>query len=64
METAISTQVTDLYLSSLQYQVLEKIAAKQLSDHLEENALLSNYQYGFRQKLSTETALTVISNNI
>ena len=45
-------------------KALEKIIAKQISDHLERNALLSNSQHGFRPKLSTETALTVISNNI
>lgn len=45
-------------------KVLEKIVARQLSDHLEGNALLSNTQHGFRPKLSTETALSVISNNV
>ncbi len=50
-----------LYLTSRRRK---KNVARQLSDHLEGNALLSNSQHGFRPKLSTETALTVISNNI
>jgi len=37
---------------------------KQLTNHLEGNNLLSNTQHGFRPKLFTETALTVISNQI
>ncbi len=59
----ISTPITDLYLPVIS-KILEKIVAKQLSDHLEGNALLSNSQRGFRPKLYTETALTVISNKV
>lgn len=45
-------------------KILEKIVARQLSDYLETNKLLSNSQHGFRSKLSTETALTVIADKI
>ncbi|XP_069974804.1 uncharacterized protein [Penaeus vannamei] len=38
-------------------KVLEKIVANQLMTFLESQRLLSKSQYGFRQKLSTETAL-------
>ena len=45
-------------------KVLEKIVATQLVSYLEANKLLSNNQHGFRPKLSTETALTVITDKI
>lgn len=45
-------------------KVLEKIVAKQLSYYLESNKLLSNCQHGFRCRLSTETALTTITDKI
>ena len=45
-------------------KILEKIVAKQLSEYLEENKLLSNTQHGFRPMLSTETALTTITDKI
>ena len=45
-------------------KVLEKIAANQLTAFLEENNLISNTQHGFRSKLSTETALLKITNEI
>lgn len=45
-------------------KILEKIVAKQLSTFLETNNHLSNTQYGFRQKLSTETALTTLTNKL
>ena len=43
-------------------KILEKVIAKQLTNYLEENHLLSNTQHGFRARLSTETALTTLSN--
>jgi len=45
-------------------KVLEKIVANQLSTFLESNHLISETQHGFRSKLSTETALLKITNNI
>ena len=45
-------------------KVLEKVVANQLIQYLEYNQLLSNSQHGFRPKLSTETALTIITDNI
>lgn len=45
-------------------KVLEKIVSVQLTQFLESNNLLSNTQHGFRPKLSTETALTVITDKI
>ncbi len=45
-------------------KVLEKIVASQLTLFLESKKLLSNSQHGFRPKLSTETALTVITDEI
>ncbi len=38
--------------------------AKQLSNYLETNNHLSNTRYGFRQNLSTETALTTLTNKL
>ena len=49
---------------SIVSKILEKIVARQLSDYLETNKLLSNSQHGFRPKLSTETALTIITDKI
>ncbi len=45
-------------------KVLEKMVANQLIKFLELNQLLSNAQHGFRPKLSTETALTIITDKI
>lgn len=45
-------------------KVLEKIVAKQLSCYLESNNLLSKSQHGFRPKLSTETALTTLTDRL
>ncbi len=45
-------------------KILEKIVSSQLTTYLESNKYLSNTQHGFRPKLSTETALTVITNKI
>ncbi len=53
-----------IYLLSDIYKILEKIIASQLTDYSETKRLLSNTQNGFRPRLSTETALTVIKDNI
>jgi len=45
-------------------KVLEKIVANQLTSFLEANNLLSKTQHGFRNKLSTETALLQITDEI
>ncbi len=45
-------------------KILEKIVTNQLVHFLENNRLLSNSQYGFRPKLSTQTALPVITDEI
>lgn len=45
-------------------KILEKVVAGQLTQFLETNKLLSNTQHGFRPRLSTETALTVITDKI
>ena len=45
-------------------KILEKIVANQLINYLEMNNLLSNTQHGFRPRLSTETALTAVTDEI
>ncbi len=45
-------------------KTLESIVADQLINYLESNKLLSISQHGFRPKLSTESALTIITDNI
>ncbi len=45
-------------------KILEKIVANQLTHFLETKKLLSNCQPGFRPRLSSETALTVITDKI
>ncbi len=45
-------------------KILEKIVSKQLTQFLEGNKLLSNSQHGFRPRLSTETALTTVTDAI
>ena len=45
-------------------KVLEKIVTMQLVNYLESNNLLSNSQHGFRPRLSTETALSTITDTI
>ncbi len=43
---------------------LKKILSKQLTQFLEINKLISNSQHGFRPRLSTETALTTVTDAI
>ncbi len=45
-------------------KVLERIIAKQLTDYLGKNKLLSDTQHGFRPSMSTETALLTLSNEL
>ena len=45
-------------------KVLEKTVAAQLLIHLHEFNLLSNYQFGFRPNLSTENALTMVTDTL
>ena len=45
-------------------KLLEKIVSAQLSQHLESKHLLSNTQHGFRPKLSTNSALLTLTNNL
>jgi len=45
-------------------KILEKIVANQLTSFLEANDLLSKTQHGFRNRLSTETALLQITDEI
>ncbi len=57
----------DLYLyypGPIVSKILEKMVAIQLSNYLENNNRLTNSQHGFRPKLSRETALTTITDEI
>ncbi len=45
-------------------KILENIVANQLLPYLESNKLITNIQHRLRPKLSTETALTVITDKI
>ncbi len=45
-------------------KILEKIVAIQLSNYLENNNLFTASHHGFRPKLSTETALTTITDKL
>ena len=45
-------------------KILEKTVSNQLTYYLESNQLLSNTQHGFRPRLSTETALATITDDI
>lgn len=51
-------------LVSILSKIIEKIVVNQLTSFLETNHLLSKEQHGFRQNLSTETALLKITNKI
>ena len=45
-------------------KVIEKIAHRQLSSYLEESNVLSDCQFGFRHKRSTELAATLFVDNV
>ena len=45
-------------------KLLEKIPANQLTEHLESNNLLNEYQFGFRSKRSTASAILYFTEHI
>lgn len=45
-------------------KILEKVIATQLTNHLEDQHILSNTQHGFRPALSTNTALLTLSDQL
>lgn len=45
-------------------KIIEKIIYKRLYSHLNDNNILVNEQFGFRDKLSTETATYALLNNV
>ena len=45
-------------------KILEKIVHDQLSLHIEENRLMSDFQYGFRKNRSTMHAVSQLVNHI
>ena len=45
-------------------KVLEKLVYNRISRYLDENDLLSDYQYGFRQNRSTKHAITILIDRI
>ena len=49
-----------LYILPVLSKTLERIVWKQLLSHLENNSLLSSFQFGFRSKRSTELAVTYL----
>ena len=53
-------------VSNLTYvsKLIQRAISKQLVDHLESNNLAETFQSAYKQYHSTETALTVVTNNI
>ena len=49
---------------SIVSKVIEKIVQKQLMNFLDENKLLSTRQFGFRAKMSTELAATLLLDDV
>ena len=45
-------------------KLVEKVVAKQISTHVDENALRDPFQYAYRRCHSTETALLRVKNDI
>ena len=45
-------------------KVFERVVFDQLSDYLEDNHLLTDFQYGFRRKRSTRDAVTILTDHI
>jgi hypothetical protein len=45
-------------------KIFEKVMYQRLIDHLNNNAMLNEYQYGFRSEMSTDSASFVFLNEI
>jgi len=45
-------------------KIIEKFIYKRLYNYLNDNNILVGDQYGFREKLSTETAIHTLLNNV
>ena len=45
-------------------KIIEKLVHQQLMKFLDENKLLSDFQFGFRPKMSTELAATLVLDNV
>ena len=45
-------------------KIIEKIIFKRLHNYLNDNNILVGDQYGFREQLSTETAIYTLLNNV
>ena len=45
-------------------KIFEKVIYKRLFDHLKNNAILNEHQYGFRSEVSTENASHIVLNEI
>jgi hypothetical protein len=45
-------------------KIFEKVIYQRLFDHLNNNAILNEHQYGFRSNMSTESATFVLLNEI
>ncbi len=63
-DTSDTSSYRPISLLPIFSKILEKIVANQLVKYLESHKQLSKHQHGFRPKLSTETALTVMTNKI
>ena len=63
-DTSDCSNYRPISLLQILSNILEKIVATQLVKFSETNKLLSNHQHRFRPKLSTDTALIVITNKI
>lgn len=53
-----------IYVLNVISKVIEKIACHQITDHLENNNLLSSCQYGFRRNRSTQHAVSKLVDHI
>jgi hypothetical protein len=45
-------------------KIFEKVIYNRLFDHLNKNAILNEYQYGFQSEISTENASHMLLNEI
>ena len=61
----MSLEITGPFPSCLVIsKIVEKVVHKQLSDFLQEHKLLSERQFGFTSKKSTELAVTLLTDDI